>query len=286
MTKKIWVLCTVIVLSANLAYAGESNTKKNASSTQPKLVKGPAKESVTPVPPKPFIDSSTGMEFVFVKGGCYQMGNSFGDGGPEEKPVHEVCTDDFYLGKIEVTQGQWKKIMGSNPSLNSKCGDNCPVENVSWSDVQDFVSKLNGKSGGSKYRLPTEAEWEYAARSGGKLEQYSGGDVLADVAWFFEYDGDPSYRWGARPAGTKRPNGLGIYDMTGNVWEWTNDLYGSDYYSISPRNNPTGPASGDRRVLRGGSWRNGAFDLRSTYRNYLPPNYRSDVNGFRLLRII
>jgi formylglycine-generating enzyme len=268
MAKKFWVLCAVIVFSVNLAYAGEGNTKV----------------SVAPAPL--FKDPATAMEFVFVKGRCYQMGNTFGDGGPEEKRVHEVCLDPFYMGKYEVTQGQWKKIMGSNPSVNSKCGDNCPVDTVSWIDVQNFISKLNSRSGGSKYRLPTEAEWEYAARSGGLPEQYAGGNVLVDVAWFFDFSGEDNYRWGAKPVGTKRPNGLGIFDMTGNVWEWTNDWYGSDYYSNSPRNNPTGPTTGDLRVLRGGSWRNQSFDLRTTFRNYLTPNYRSDIIGFRLLRMI
>jgi formylglycine-generating enzyme required for sulfatase activity len=112
------------------------------------------------------------MPFVFVKGGCYQMGDTFGDGKSDEKPVHDVCVSDFYMGKYEVTQGQWKRIMGNNPSSFSGCGDNCPVENVSWKDVQDFISRLNRQSG-KRYRLPTEAEWEYAARSGGKREKWA-----------------------------------------------------------------------------------------------------------------
>jgi len=267
MAKKLWVLFAVIILSVNLSYAVETNTTVSVS-------------------PAPLIkDPATGMEFVFVKGGCYQMGDPLIQGGPEEKPVHEVCMNDFYIGKYEVTQEQWINIMRSNPSHFSSCGDDCPVENVSWNDVQDFISRLNKESGGSKYRLPTEAEWEYAARSGGKRERYSGGDVLADVAWFSDFGGDISDRR-TKPVGDKRPNGLGIYDMSGNVWEWTNDWYASDYYSNSPRNNPTGPSSGDRRVLRGGSFGVGNFDVRTSYRNYLTPGYRSGGIGFRLLRTI
>ncbi|TAN44631.1 MAG: formylglycine-generating enzyme family protein, partial [Nitrospirae bacterium] len=134
-------------------------------------------------------DAATGIEMVLVKGGCYQMGDTFGDGDSDEKPVHEVCVDDFYIGKFEVTQGQWQAVMGNNPSSFKNCGDNCPVESVSWNDVQEFISRLNKKvplsKGGTRglYRLPTEAEWEYAARSGGKREKYAGGDDVDSVAW-------------------------------------------------------------------------------------------------------
>ncbi|HIJ86943.1 MAG TPA: SUMF1/EgtB/PvdO family nonheme iron enzyme [Desulfuromonadales bacterium] len=285
MTKRLLVAVAVIVFSANLAYSAENNTKKKAASVQPKTDKVVA----SPVPPKPFSDNVTGLEMVNVKGGCYQMGDFAGMGRQEEKPAHEVCVDDFYMGKYEVTQDQWKKIMGSSPSVNKNCGKNgCPVDTVSWNDVQEYISRLNSRFNeenkiAGKYRLPTEAEWEYAARSGGKSEQYSGSDILVDVACFFEWNGDLDYRWSPKPVGTKRPNGLGIYDMTGNVWEWTSDWYGSDYYAVSPKNNPAGPVSGDRRVLRGGGWRNGAFDLRTSYRNFLPPLYRSDSIGFRLV---
>jgi formylglycine-generating enzyme required for sulfatase activity len=120
-----------------------------------------------------FTDLTTGIQMVFVQGGCYQMGDTFGDGESDEKPVHKVCVHDFYMGKYEVTQGQWKAVMGNNPSNFSNCGDNCPVEQVSWADVQQFIQRLNSRSG-KNYRLPTEAEWEYAARSGGKSEKWSG----------------------------------------------------------------------------------------------------------------
>ena len=203
------------------------------------------------------------------------------DGYPEESPVHEVCVDEFYMGKYEVTQGQWKSIMGNNTSALSTCGgDNCPVDTVSWSDVQKFISKLNSRSGGSKYRLPTEAEWEYAARSGGKSEKYSGGKNINSVAWYAENSGRKNH-----PVGTKAQNGLGIYDMSGNVWEWTNDWYGSDYYKNSPRNNPSGPGSGVDRVVRGGCVTGEAANQRVSRRNGYAPDLRTHALGFRLLRV-
>ena len=223
-----------------------------------------------------FTDATTGMPFVFVKGGCYQMGNTFGYGAPEEKPAHDVCVSDFYMGKHEVTQGQWKRIMGNNPSYFSNCGDNCPVEKVSWNDVQDFIRRLNSQTG-KNYRLPTEAEWEYAARSGGKSEQYSGGADVDSVAW---YDGNSGRK--THPVGQKKPNGLGLHDMSGNVWEWCQDWYGSDYYRNSDRDNPGGPSSGSGRVLRGGSWRFNAASTRAALRLWSRPDYRSGNLGFRL----
>ena len=223
-----------------------------------------------------FTDAATGMEFVFVKGGCYEMGDTFGDGQRDEKPVHNVCVNDFYLGKYEVTQGQWLAVMGNNPSRFKDCGANCPVEQVSWNDTQDFIGRLNGKTG-KNYRLPTEAEWEYAARSGGKKEKYTGGDDLDRVAWYGANSGNKTH-----PAGTKAPNGLGLYDVSGNVWEWCQDWYRDKYYSDSPRNNPPGPSSGTSRVLRGGSWVNKAENVRAAYRSGNVPAFRDVSYGFRL----
>jgi len=267
MAKIFWVLFAVIVLSVNLAYAVEGNSKMSVSSA-------------------PFFkDPATGMEMVYVKGGCYQMGATGDDcdANPEERPAHEVCVEDFYLGKYEVTQGQWKSIMGSNTSTISTCGeDNCPVDNVSWSDVQGFISRLNSRNGGSQYRLPAEAEWEYAARSGGKSEKFSGGKDVDSVSWNAENSGKINH-----PVGTKAPNGLGVYDMSGNVWEMTNDWFGSNYYSSSPRNNPTGPTSGIDRVIRGGCRTGGSLNQRTSRRIYVYDRTGSDRGGnvgFRLLR--
>ena len=184
------------------------------------------------------------------------------DEGGDEKPVHEVCLDDYYIGKYEVTQGQWSKIMGNNPS-NFKLGDNYPVENVSWDDIQVFLEKLSQKTG-QNYRLPTEAEWEYAARSGGKQEKWAGTSNesgLEGYAWFDKNSGNQTHL-----VGQKTPNGLGICDMSGNVWEWCSDWYDGDYYSKSPRNNPNGPSGGSYRVARGGSWRDTAENLRASNR--------------------
>ncbi len=221
------------------------------------------------------------MEFLLVKGGCYQMGDGFGDGYADERPVHEVCVNDFYIGTYDVTQGQWKEIMGFNPSEFSICGDSCPVENISWNDTQQFIGKLNQRIG-KNYRLPTEAEWEYAARSGGKKEKWAGTSSepeLGEYAWFDANSGEKTHH-----AGKKRPNGLGLYDMSGNVWEWCQDLYDENYYRNSPKNNPAGPESGTNHVLRGGSWFNGAGYTRAEKRLSIIPDYRDSNDGFRLVR--
>ena len=219
-------------------------------------------------------DPTTGMEFVWVPGGCYQMGSNHGDS--DEKPVHEVCVDGFWMGKYEVTQAQWKQVMGGNPSYFK--GDRNPVEQVSWRDARFFIKKLNGKGNGT-FRLPTEAEWEYAARSGGKNEKYAGGNSVDHVAW---YDGNSGNK--THPVGTKAPNGLGLHDMSGNVWEWCEDTFSKSAYSSHSRNNPIYSGGGDCRVLRGGGWFNGPGDVRSARRGGDGPGCTSDNIGFRLLR--
>ena len=220
------------------------------------------------------------IEMVFVKGGCYQMGDTFGDGSLDAKPVHRVCVNDFSIGKYPVTQAQWQAVMGVNPSISKLCGDNCPVETVNYDDALRFIDKLNGLTG-KKYRLPYESEWEYAARSGGRPERWAGTsnrNELEDYAWFADNSQQTTH-----PVGLKKPNGLGIYDMSGNVWEWCNDWYGEKYYSESPVQNPHGPSSGPARVLRGGSWYNQAGIVRADFRGYLVPAYRNFYYGFRLV---
>lgn len=226
-------------------------------------------------------DAATGMEFVLVNGGCFQMGDSFGDGESHERPAHEVCLDSYYIGKYEVTQGQWLKIMKNNPSYFKKCGETCPVEGVTWTDIQAFLAELNSMSG-STYRLPTEAEWEYAARDRGKQEKWFGTSSeikMGDYAW---YDGNSEDK--VHPVGLKKPNGLGIYDMTGNVWEWTQDRYGENYYQASSKNNPRGPEAGKTIVLRGGSWMDRVKDTRTTQRYHYPENRSFRSIGFRLVK--
>ena len=225
---------------------------------------------------KKTIDSTTGMEFVLAPAGCFQMGDGSDDGEDDEKPVHEVCLDAFAIGIHEVTQGEWKKVTGSNPSHFKNCGDNCPVESVSWTDVQKFISNLN-KQSGSTYRLPTEAEWEYAARSGGKQETFSGDKDPNTVSWHEGNSGQATH-----PVGQKQPNGLGIYDMSGNVWEWVADWYAEDSYAKSPRKNPLGASTGKFRINRGGSWYVEAVSARTTIRGSNEPERRTSNLGFRL----
>lgn len=217
---------------------------------------------------------------VFVKGGCFEMGDTFGDADRAEKPAHTVCVGDFYIGKYEVTQKQWTEVMGANPSRFKGCGD-CPVERVSWYDAQRFINRL-GKNDGNKYRLPTEAEWEYAARSGGKKEKYSGmssDNSLGRYAWYY---GNADHK--THPVGKKKPNGLGLYDMTGNVWEWTTDWFDENYYKSSPVNNPQGAPRGAYRVLRGGAWSNYRWYTRASIRDGFNPRVRYAYYGFRLVR--
>ncbi len=169
--------------------------------------------------------------------------------------------------------------MGNNPSYFKK-GDDYPVENVSWYDAQEFIGKLNRRTGNRfGFRLPSEAEWEYACRSGGKPEKYCGGNAVDRLAWYRNNRGGHTH-----PVGTKAPNGLGIYDMSGNVWEWCMDWYDKNYYKRSPRNNPHGPSSGYIRVLRGGAWDVGPWNGRSACRGWLRPGNRGDFLGFRLIR--
>ena len=201
-------------------------------------------------------------KFVDVPGGCFTANGN------------QVCLDAFRIGKFDVTQGQYQRIMGSNPSYFRSCGDDCPVESVSWDDAQSFISKLSSQTG-KQFRLPTEAEWEYACRSGGKDEEYCGGNDIDSVAWYGGNSGSKTH-----PVGQKQPNGLGIYDMSGNVWQWVSDWYGNNYPSSGK--NPQGTSEGSDRVVRGGSWGNVADYARAARRDYDSPDYRNNNLGFRL----
>jgi len=228
------------------------------------------------------------IEMIFVAGGAFTMGCTSDQGNDcydDEKPAHDVTLSSFYIGKYEVTQGLWKAVMGSNnnPSYFTE-SDNLPVENVSWYEVNKFIDSLNRKTGRT-YRLPTEAEWEYAAR-GGKSGgfKYSGSDNIGDVAWYWGNNGSSgSADYGTKPVGTKLPNELGIYDMSGNVLEWVGDWYA--IYTEGLQTNPTGPTSGSYRVFRGGSWNYGGRKCRVSDRDYDyrggPGGSNSDI-GFRL----
>jgi sulfatase modifying factor 1 len=224
--------------------------------------------------------SETEDGMILVKGGCFDMGDIFGTGFSDEKPVHTVCVGDFYLGKTEVTQKQWEDVTGSNPS-KFQCAD-CPVEKVSWNNVQDFIKKLNKKTG-MNYRLPTEAEWEYAARSGGLKEQWAGTNNEGKIGEYTWYGYTAEGRTHA--VAGKSPNGIGLYDMMGNVWEWCADWYDKKYYEYSPSKDPQGPPEGSNRVLRGGGWRSKDKGLRTTDRNdFIPTSKKFTDIGFRLAR--
>ena len=217
------------------------------------------------------------FDMVEVKGGTFRMGATSEQGRDaesDEKPVHSVTLDSYYIGKTEVTQALWKAVMGSNPSYFK--GDNLPVENVIWEDCITFIQELN-RITGKNFRLPTEAEWEFSCRGGNNSRgyKYSGSNEIADVAWCEEGDDGSTY-----PVGTKAPNELGIYDMSGNVWEWCAEWYGS--YSSNPQTNPTGPTSGSDRVFRGGSWYLGAGYCRSSNRGFNYPACRNNRLGLRL----
>ena len=210
----------------------------------------------------PITVNGVSFNMIKVDGGTFTMGGTseMGTPYPDEKPTHQVTlSSSYYIGETEVTQALWKAVMGKNPSKFN--GDNLPVEKVSWKDCQKFIEKLNSLTG-KRFRLPTEAEWEFAARGGNKsnLTQYSGGGNIDDVAW---YDGNSGKK--THPVKKKKANELGIYDMSGNVWEWCQDWWGS--YGSSAQTNPKGPDSGSFRVLRGGSWFNNARDRKSTRLN-------------------
>ena len=215
-------------------------------------------------------------KMVRVSGGTFTMGATAEMTDPfyDEEPTHQGTLSSYRLGETEVTQALWTAVMGSNPS-NWK-GDDLPVEEVSWNDCQTFLAKLNALTGRT-FRLPTEAEWEYAAHGGSKSSgtQYSGSSNLGEVAW---HDGNSGSK--THPVKTKKANELGLYDMTGNVWEWCQDRYGS--YSSSAQTNPTGPSSGSYRVFRGGSWFNVVRNCRSSNRGYSTPGYSFNNLGFRL----
>jgi formylglycine-generating enzyme required for sulfatase activity len=228
----------------------------------------------------PLTLSTLDQHMVRIEGGSFEMGGeSIFDNA---KPIHRVNLDAFALCRYLVTQALWREVMGTDPEALYFTGADRPVEKVSWEYCQAFIQALNARTG-LRYRLPTEAEWEYAAR-GGKYNQgfeYSGSADLDEVGWYE----DNSYGE-TQPAGLKAPNALGLYDMTGNVWECCQDWYGEKYYASSPPDNPQGPADGASRVFRGGSWRDGpAFTRVSRRYGWVPVN-RYRLLGFRLARSI
>lgn len=246
--------------------------------------------------------NSIGMEFVLIPAGTFFMGSDDSDteAKDDEKPRHKVTiSKPFYLSRYEVTQEHWESLMGNNPyslartygsrwdSLLEKPGRFKGPKNpatVSWNDAQAFITKLNALEGHERYRLPTEAEWEYAARAG-STTKYSFGDdagTLGRYAWY----GEDFENGSTHPVGQKEPNAWGLYDMYGNVWEWVQDCYDARYYMKSPSTDPTGPQSGSKHVVRGGSWHETADDWRSAFRRDYPSDYRGISIGFRLVFVV
>ncbi len=218
------------------------------------------------------------IDMIFVQGGSFIMGQ---DNLTERMPAHKVSVNSYYISQCKITQAQWQIVMGYNESLFKGC-DKCPVENVSWNAAQEFIKKLS-RSTGAKYRLPTEAEWEYAAKGGAKSAhyKYSGSDMAGDVAWYLP-NGDGK----THPVGSKKPNELGLYDMSGNLQEWCNDWYDKNYYSRSPTNNPLGPATGELKVVRGNDYQGTMEELEPASRSHEGqyPDLRDNLTGFRIVR--
>lgn len=226
----------------------------------------------------------TGMELIWVEPGCYAMGAGDWDsqGYPHEKPVHKVCLDGFWMGKYPVTQGEWERIMGSNPS-SFKLGGRYPVECISWLDTRQFIKRLKALNDGLyTFRLPTEAEWEYACRSGGKPEKYAGGADESDLEELGWHAGNSESS--LQEVGAKKPNSLGLHDMSGNVWEWCEDIYNDTAYERHDQTNPAWRTGEPDRVIRGGSWYSNPSTARCSSRGFLDETFRRHFVGFRLVR--
>ncbi|MBI3800780.1 MAG: SUMF1/EgtB/PvdO family nonheme iron enzyme [Deltaproteobacteria bacterium] len=242
---------------------------------QPEAEQKPPETPRVTIPPST-LRNSIGMELVLIPAGEFRMGAEYG--GDNEKPAHLVrLSRPFYLGKYPVTQAQWEAVMGTNPSHFTD-DPSLPVENVPWSDVQEFLRRLSEKKGGIPYRLPTEAEWEYAARAGA-VTSYCFGDSsgqLREYAWYGENSGNRTH-----PVGQRKPNAWGLCDVHGNVSEWIQDWYDASYYQRSPGEDPRGPEKGQDRVVRGGSWNDVPWVVRVSYRFRSDPGYRRGGVGFR-----
>ncbi len=256
--------------------------EKEKIKTPSPIIQPPTPKIVEPPKPKLIhqnftenLGNGVKLEMIAIPGGSFQMGSDEYD---NEKPIHRVTLSPFHIGKFQVTQAQWEAVMKNNPSRFN--GDTLPIETVSWNEAVEFCKKLSKKTG-KVYRLPTEAEWEYACRAGSTGKYCFGDDEskLKDYAWF----GEDWQKGSTHPVGEKLPNDWGLHDMHGNVWEWCEDWYGS--YSPESTTDPSGPSTGSNRVIRGGGWVNNAVNCRSAFRLYDTPVHRGGNLGFRLVRI-
>jgi len=272
-------------LTGDFYFNGEGGQRQEQERETP--YKPEVSESRTSSASDKTFTNSLGMKFVRIPAGSFMMGSPSGEPGHEsDETQHRVSiSNSFYMQTTEVTQGQWKAVMGSNPSKFTDCGDDCPVEQVSWDDIQGFIKKLNQKGEGT-YRLPTEAEWEYAARAGSTTAFANGGisetgcgnePNLSKMGWYCGNAGSKTHE-----VGQKSPNAWGLYDMHGNVWEWCADWKGD--YPTGAVTDPTGPSSGSYRVLRGGGWSSLAGYCRTASRSNISPGGGSYYCGFRLVR--
>ena len=225
-------------------------------------------------------EPATGMEFVRVPAGCFDMGDTFGDGETNELPVHKVCMSAYWIGRHEVTQAQWTSLMDYNLSVFATSPQH-PVASVNQIDIETFVRKLGEHHPGKVFRLPTEAEWEYACRAAGKAEKF-GGEAPPEGANTAEYADE--HGEGSVAVGAFAPNALGLHDMSGNLWEWVSDVYAADAYEQHAAENPHYQAAGPARMLRGGGWSHpGAFARCSKRHMHCRPSARFDFVGFRLV---
>ncbi|HJQ25517.1 MAG TPA: formylglycine-generating enzyme family protein [Blastocatellia bacterium] len=239
----------------------------------PTAANGPQATSTAPVITDTGALDALRASFINIPAGEFMMGTA--NGSPAEKPVHRVrLSQSFEMSKYEITQAQWQAVMGNNPSYFK--GASRPVEQVSWYDAQEFIEKLNALDDGFAYRLPTEAEWEYACRAGSNADNTGKTEAMA---WY-----DTNSENMTHPVGGKQPNAWGLYDMLGNVFEWCQDWYDQDYYAQSAEVDPQGPASGTFRVKRGGGWMFPANFARPAARDLFTPAYRFNYVGFRLVR--
>ena len=273
------IILILLLMLCPIGMAAQSTITRHKPKPAVTKPKPAAKPKTKPAPRRN--SSATGLSaelnklinnMVYVSGGTFIMG---GDDSSDQMPTHSVTLSSYYICKYEVTQALWRAVMGSNPS-NFK-GNNLPVENVSWYDCQTFIKRLNSYTG-RNFRLPTEAEWEFAARGGNysRHYKYSGSNYIDDVAWYIDNSNKRPH-----PVGAKQPNELGLYDMSGNVGEWCSDWDGS--YSSYSQTNPTGPNSGSFRVHRGGFWRYNAKYCRTPERNSKTPDYCVNYIGLRLV---
>ncbi|MES2944437.1 MAG: SUMF1/EgtB/PvdO family nonheme iron enzyme [Pseudomonadota bacterium] len=276
-----------VSITERIYLAGQNNARPpvQVASVVPEPVQQPAAPATRPT----IKDCADCPELVIIPAGSFMMGSN--DGEANEKPVHRVSIKPFAMGKTEVTQAQWQAVMGSNASEFKNCGPTCPVENVSWNDAQEFITKLNTKTG-QTYRLPSEAEWEYAARAGSQTSFWWGDSINTGQANYdgnYSYNGSPKgeYRQSTVPVNSFKANAYGLYNVHGNVWEWVEDVW-HDNYGGAPTDGSAWTSGGDtaRRVLRGGCYGDEPGDLRSAYRSGIAPVNSGTCTGFRIARTL